>query len=88
MCLLEGELEDLVAFGCGFQLLLLLLPCRRHVNRVCLSAGIPLVESGTAGYIGQSYVIQKGVTRCFDCVPVADQKTYPICTIRRQVENL
>lgn len=26
---------------------------RRHVNRLCLSAGIPLIESGTEGYLGQ-----------------------------------
>jgi molybdopterin/thiamine biosynthesis adenylyltransferase len=27
---------------------------RRHVNRVCLSAGVPLIESGTEGYLGQA----------------------------------
>lgn len=26
---------------------------RNHVNRLCLAADIPLVESGTAGYLGQ-----------------------------------
>lgn len=26
---------------------------RRHVNRMCLSAGVPLIESGTEGYLGQ-----------------------------------
>lgn len=26
---------------------------RNHVNRMCLAAGVPLVESGTAGYLGQ-----------------------------------
>lgn len=26
---------------------------RRHVNRLCLAAGVPLVESGTAGFLGQ-----------------------------------
>jgi ubiquitin-like 1-activating enzyme E1 B len=29
------------------------LDARRHVNRLCLAAGVPLVESGTAGYLGQ-----------------------------------
>lgn len=29
------------------------LEARRHVNRLCLAAGVPLVESGTAGYLGQ-----------------------------------
>ncbi|CAH8601372.1 unnamed protein product [Schistosoma margrebowiei] len=26
---------------------------RKHVNRMCISAKIPLIESGTAGYLGQ-----------------------------------
>ena len=26
---------------------------RNYVNRMCLAADIPLVESGTAGYLGQ-----------------------------------
>lgn len=26
---------------------------RRHVNRLCQAAGVPLIESGTAGYLGQ-----------------------------------
>ena len=29
------------------------LEARRHVNRLCLAARTPLVESGTAGYLGQ-----------------------------------
>ena len=29
------------------------LEARRHVNRLCLAAKVPLVESGTAGYLGQ-----------------------------------
>ena len=29
------------------------LEARRHVNRLCLAAERPLIESGTAGYLGQ-----------------------------------
>ncbi|KAK2080672.1 hypothetical protein QBZ16_000526 [Prototheca wickerhamii] len=29
------------------------LEARRHVNRLCLAARVPLVESGTAGFLGQ-----------------------------------
>ena len=29
------------------------------MNRMCLAADIPLVESGTAGYLGQVTVIKK-----------------------------
>ena len=28
-------------------------PRRRHVNRLCMAAKTPLIESGTAGYVGQ-----------------------------------
>ena len=30
------------------------LEARRHVNRLCVAAGTPLVESGTAGHKGQA----------------------------------
>ena len=32
---------------------------RRHVNKMCLAADVPLVESGTAGYLGQVTVHKK-----------------------------
>ncbi|XP_053557401.1 SUMO-activating enzyme subunit 2 [Bombina bombina] len=55
---------------------------RNHVNRMCLAADIPLIESGTAGYLGQVTVIKKGVTECYECHPKPAQKTFPGCTIR------
>jgi len=55
---------------------------RNHVNRMCLAADIPLVESGTAGYLGQVTVIRKGITECYECQPKPHQKTFPGCTIR------
>lgn len=40
------------------------LNARRHVNRVCLAADVPLIESGTTGFNGQVQVIKKvGNTR-------------------------
>ena len=44
------------AFFGGFSLVLNGLDnveARRHVNRLCLSTGVPLIESGTEGYLGQ-----------------------------------
>ena len=38
-----------------------LAAARNHVNRMCLAADVPLVESGTAGYLGQVTVIKKVV---------------------------
>ncbi|KAM3918371.1 SUMO-activating enzyme subunit 2 [Leptodactylus fuscus] len=55
---------------------------RNHVNRMCLAADVPLIESGTAGYLGQVTVIKKGATECYECQPKPTQKTFPGCTIR------
>ncbi|KAK3304158.1 uncharacterized protein B0T15DRAFT_535673 [Chaetomium strumarium] len=58
------------------------LEARRHVNRMCLAADVPLIESGTTGFNGQVQVIKKGVTACYDCTPKETPKTFPVCTIR------
>ena len=58
------------------------LAARRHVNKMCLAADVPLIESGTTGFNGQVQAIKKGVTECYDCNPKPVQKSYPICTIR------
>ena len=56
---------------------------RNHVNRLCLAADIPLIESGSAGIYGQTYVIKKGVSECYECIAKpAKEKTYPTCTVR------
>lgn len=55
---------------------------RRHVNRLCLAASVPLIDSGTTGYLGQVTPIIKGITACYECYPKPTQKVYPICTIR------
>lgn len=55
---------------------------RRHVNRMCLGAGVPLVDSGSTGYNGHVAVIKGGATECYDCTPKAAQKVYAVCTIR------
>ncbi|KAI6125927.1 hypothetical protein EV401DRAFT_2150106 [Pisolithus croceorrhizus] len=58
------------------------LDARRHVNKMCMAAGIPLVESGTAGYLGQAQPLLKDRTECFDCVLKPTPKSFPVCTIR------
>lgn len=56
---------------------------RSHVNRMCLAADVPLIESGTEGYLGQTFVIKKNITACYECSgPTVDQKTFASCTIR------
>ncbi|KAH7908705.1 hypothetical protein BJ138DRAFT_1103289 [Hygrophoropsis aurantiaca] len=58
------------------------LEARRHVNKMCMAAGVPLVESGTAGYLGQVQPLLKDRTECFDCVTKPTPKSFPVCTIR------
>ncbi|XP_047169177.1 SUMO-activating enzyme subunit 2 [Vigna umbellata] len=57
------------------------LDARRHVNRLCLAANVPLVESGTTGFLGQVTIHVKGRTECYECQPKPAPKTYPVCTI-------
>ncbi len=58
------------------------LEARRHVNKMCLAANIPLIESGTTGFNGQVQVIKKGLTACYDCTPKVTPKSFAVCTIR------
>jgi len=56
---------------------------RSYVNDMCLDADVPLIESGSQGYLGQVYPIIKGATRCFDCQgQQPENKTIASCTIR------
>lgn len=55
---------------------------RSHVNRLCLAAEVPLIESGSAGYLGQVTLIKKNATECYDCLPKPARKSFPGCTIR------
>ncbi|CDS43661.1 SUMO activating enzyme subunit 2 [Echinococcus multilocularis] len=63
---------------------------RRHINRMCVYLNKPIIESGTAGYLGQVEPLvyaertPKGPQApCFECTPRAnDRRTYPTCTIR------
>ncbi|KAJ8507709.1 hypothetical protein ONZ45_g9959 [Pleurotus djamor] len=70
----------------GFDLVLNALDnldARRHVNKMCMAAGVPLVESGTAGYLGQVQpLLKQDRMECFDCLPKPTPKTFPVCTIR------
>ncbi|KAL7548055.1 hypothetical protein ACHAWF_016839 [Thalassiosira exigua] len=87
---LHGNVCDNAKFNVpyvrGFDLVLNALDnvvARRRVNRLCLAAAVPLVEAGTAGYLGQVTVIHRDSgTECYECQSKPVQKVYPICTIR------
>ncbi|KAG9246647.1 hypothetical protein BJ878DRAFT_269861 [Calycina marina] len=58
------------------------LEARRHVNKMCIAADIPLIESGTTGFQGQVQVIKTRQTACYDCTEKEVPKAHPVCTIR------
>lgn len=80
----QGKEFD-VAFYQSFDVVLSALDnlaTRRYVNRMCVAAGVPLVESGTAGFLGQVQPIRAGHTECYDCTAHPTPTTFPVCTIR------
>lgn len=58
------------------------LSARYHVNRMCLASNVPLIESGTSGYMGQVELIKRGITSCYECNPRKRPKDIASCTIR------
>ena len=80
-----------IAFVKGFDVVLNgldNLEARKHVNRLCLAAEIPLVESGTTGYLGQVTVHEGNKSNaCFECSPKPTPKSHPICTLRDTPEK-
>ncbi|KAF2632028.1 ubiquitin-activating enzyme E1 3 [Macroventuria anomochaeta] len=64
------------------------IDARRHVNKMCLAANVPLIESGTTGFNGNVQVIKKGDTECYDCVEKPIPKVFATCTIRSTPSQL
>jgi len=60
---------------------------RTYLNRLCYAANVPIVESGTHGYVGQTYAVVHGVTECKECQKTSAPKTFPVCTIRNTPEE-
>lgn len=62
------------------------LDARRHVNRMCLAANVPLIDSGSTGYTGQVDVLGHGF-ECYDCIKRPEPKSFAVCTIRSTPER-
>ena len=58
------------------------IDARRHVNRLCLTAHVPLIDSGTQATSGQVIPTLPSVTECYECQPIAQPKQFAVCTIR------
>lgn len=54
---------------------------RSYVNARCVFAGVPFVDGGSTGFLGQALYFD-GANECFDCVEKAVNVTVPMCTIR------
>lgn len=62
------------------------LDARRHVNRMCLAAKVPLIDSGSTGYTGQVDVLGQGY-ECYDCIKRPEPRSFAVCTIRSTPER-
>lgn len=51
---------------------------RSYVNLRCLLAKVPIVDGGSAGFLGQSWVFQK---ECYECVE-KNTEDLTVCTVR------
>ncbi|VDP43995.1 unnamed protein product [Heligmosomoides polygyrus] len=77
------RIKDFIALYSCISAQPFLSAARNHVNRMCLAAKVPLIESGSSGYLGQVRPIIRERTECYECMPKPPQeKTYPGCTIR------
>lgn len=89
-----GDITDQVYGGNFFNKFNLVInaldnkKARNHVNRMCLSYDILLIESGTMGYSGQVEFIKKGLSQCYECNPKPEPKSYPMCTIRNTPKEM
>jgi len=54
---------------------------RRHVNRLCLQVGVPLIDAGTQGDLGQVKVIRGKWSACYECEPPPKPIAYALCTV-------
>uniref|UniRef100_A0A0N4Z6R0 SUMO-activating enzyme subunit n=1 Tax=Parastrongyloides trichosuri TaxID=131310 RepID=A0A0N4Z6R0_PARTI len=57
---------------------------RNFVNRMCLATKVPLIDAGTAGYLGNCRPIIPYKTECLECLKrdAGKERNYPGCTIR------
>jgi ubiquitin-like 1-activating enzyme E1 B len=65
------------------------MSARKHVNRMCIAANVPLLESGTMGFNGQVQPIVPHVTECYDCRPKpSDKPSFAVCTIHAKPTSI
>lgn len=63
------------------------LEARQHVNKMCVATRVPLIDTGSAGYLGQTIPILPGISECYQCTPKPAPKQFAVCTIRSKPEK-
>ncbi|OIR58991.1 MAG: SUMO ubiquitin activating enzyme E1 subunit UBA2 [Amphiamblys sp. WSBS2006] len=64
------------------------IKAREHINRVGILFGLPVIESGSAGYLGQCYVVLSPETECYSCIPREQKEIIPVCSIRTKPDSV
>lgn len=65
------------------------MSARKHVNRMCVAAKVPLIESGTMGFNGQVQPILPHSSECYDCrARPSDRPSYAVCTIHARPTSM
>jgi ubiquitin-like 1-activating enzyme E1 B len=64
------------------------IDARTYINKICVDYNIPLVNSGTEGYVGVVSCHVKGISSCYNCIPRSNNKKYPVCSIRGKPEKI
>jgi len=90
-----GNIKDTKNFGIDFfsQFNIVMnaldnIDARTHVNRMCHLLNIPLVNSGSEGYLGNVQTSLKNLTPCYNCIVKNNTKSIPICTLRSRPEKI
>lgn len=90
-----GNIKDTQNYGSDFFLKFDIvlnaldnIDARTHVNRMCNILNIPLVNSGSEGYLGNVQTSLKNLTPCYNCFVKNETKVIPICTLRSKPDKI
>lgn len=64
------------------------LDTRYYMNLICMKNNIPLINSGSEGYLGSIGCHMQGLSPCYNCSNKVRKKTIPICSIRLHPEKI
>jgi ubiquitin-like 1-activating enzyme E1 B len=90
-----GNIKDKEKFDVNFfkQFNLILnaldnIDARTYINIMCQKLKIPLINSGTEGFLGNVANHINNFSPCYNCTPKMKKKSIPICSIRSKPEKI